>query len=89
MRRGCVIRFHSNGNGVVGTAEQRDERQSEGVATGRKDRDREREGGKKREEKREWREGKRLRGHQLLGSASQSAFRLTFSKLSHTPGASL
>lgn len=25
--------------------------------------------------------GKRLRGHQLLGSASQSAFRLTFSML--------
>lgn len=33
------------------------------------------------------REGKRLRGHQLLGSASQSAFRLTFSKLSLQPGA--
>jgi len=57
-RRGCVIRFHGNGNGVVGTAEQRDERQSEGVATGRKDRDREREGG--RERKRE--NGEREKG---------------------------
>lgn len=28
-------------------------------------------------------EGKRLRGHQLLGSASQSAFRLTFSERTH------
>ena len=50
--------------------------------------ERERERRKRREEEREEREGKRLRGHQLLGSASQSAFRLTFSKLSYTLDAS-
>lgn len=67
----CVVCFHGGGNGdVAWTAKlQGDGRNPERVVA------------EWREKERESEKGKRLQGHQLLGSASQSVFRLTFSKL--------